>query len=415
MSSNNDLKQSATADLTPKAQITFHGKTYNLPRQPTVVVCIDGFDPSYLEQGIADGLLPTLRGFMEHGFHATADAAMPTFTNPNNVSIITGVPTAVHGIAGNYFLDRATGDEVMVVDDSLLRGSTILDKLRRILGHGLAEGDGSICWSSQCASEEILAWLGKEGDDGAVAAPPSQYSAELSLLVLDAGVKILEERRGDLLYLTLSDWVQHKHAPGSPVANEFMSAIDARLGRMVDLGAVVAVTGDHGMNDKCDEGGRPNILFVQDELENKFGPGCARVICPITDPFVKHHGALGSFVRVHVSEARGADIKDMVKFCKGFAEVDMILPKEEAARVFEMPEDREGDFVIVSNKNAVVGSKATEHDLSSLEGHRLRSHGGLSEQKVPLLMSKPAQSSEDIATKRWRNFDIFDLILNYGQ
>ncbi|KAK8127526.1 hypothetical protein PG984_008634 [Apiospora sp. TS-2023a] len=412
MSSYNTTKQSAAAD---KTHITLHGKTYHLPRQPTVVVCIDGFDPSYLNQGIADGLLPTMQGFMEHGFHATADAAMPTFTNPNNVSIITGVPTAVHGIAGNYFLDRATGDEVMVVDDSLLRGSTILaemaaagpgavrvaavtakDKLRRILGHGLAEGEGggggSICWSSQCASEEVLAWLGKEGDAGAVAAPPSQYSAELSLLVLDAGVKILEEQRADLLYLTLSDWVQHKHAPGSPVANGFMSAIDARLGRMVELGAVVA-----------------------DELEAKFGPGCARVICPITDPFVKHHGALGSFVRVHVSEARGADVEDMIEFCKGLAEVDMVLPKGEAARVFEMPEDREGDFVIVSNKNAVVGSKATEHDLSSLEGHRLRSHGGLSERKVPLLMSKPAQSSEYLATKRWRNFDIFDLILNYGQ
>lgn len=361
---------------------------------------------------------------------------MPTFTNPNNVSIITGAPTAVHGIAGNYFLDRATGDEIMVVDDSLLRGSTILaemagpggvrvaavtakDKLRHILGHGLAGAgaEGSICWSSQCASEEALAWLGrgKEKENSAAAAAPSQYSAELSLLVLDAGVRILEERRADLLYLTLSDWVQHKHAPGSPMANEFMSAIDARLGKLVELGAVVAVTGDHGMNDKCDGGGSPNILFVQDELEEKFGPGCARVICPITDPFVKHHGALGSFVRVHVSEAHTTNVEDMVEFCKGFAEVDMVLPKEEAARVFEMPEDREGDFVIVSKKNAVVGSKATEHDLSSLEGHRLRSHGGLSEQRVPLLMSKSLESSEDFAGKRWRNFDIFDLILNYGQ
>ncbi|KAK7927089.1 phosphonoacetate hydrolase [Apiospora marii] len=416
--------------------ITLHSRTYNPPRQPTVVVCIDGFDPSYLDQGIADGLLPTMQAFAARGFRAPADAdaAMPTFTNPNNVSIITGAPTAVHGIAGNYFLDRATGDEVMVVDDSLLRGSTILaemagrggvrvaaitakDKLRRILGHGLAEAEGSICWSSQCASEDVLAWLGKgKGDGGdATAALPSQYSAELSLLVLDAGVKILEERRADLLYLTLSDWVQHKHAPGSSEANEFMSAIDARLGRMVDLGAVVAVTGDHGMNDKCDDGGSPNVLFVQDELEDKFGPGCARVICPITDPFVKHHGALGSFVRVHVSEARGADVEDMIRFCKGFAEIEMVLPKEEAARVFEMPEDREGDFVIVSKKNAVVGSKATEHDLSSLQGHRLRSHGGLSEQRVPLLMSKPIQSSEDLVGKRWRNFDIFDLILNHGQ
>ncbi|KAK8106305.1 hypothetical protein PG999_009664 [Apiospora kogelbergensis] len=414
-----------------EGHITLHGKTYKLPRQATVVVCIDGFDPTYLDQGIADGILPAMQRFAEQGFHATADAAMPTFTNPNNVSIITGVPTSVHGIAGNYFLDRATGDEVMVVDDSLLRGSTILaemagrgvrvaaitakDKLRRILEHGLPEF-GSICWSSQCVSEDVLEWLGRgKGDDAAAAAPPSQYSAELSLLVLDAGVKILEEKRADLLYLTLSDWVQHKHAPGSPAADEFMSAIDARLGQMVGLGAVVAVTGDHGMSDKCNDEGSPNILFVQDKLEEAFGRGCARVICPITDPFVKHHGALGSFVRVHVGQAHMADVDAMIKFCKGLEEVDVVFPKEEAAKVFEMPEDREGDFVIVSKKNTVVGSKAVEHDLSALQGHRLRSHGGLAEQKVPLLMSIPMKPSEDLVGKRWRNFDIFDLILNHSQ
>ncbi|KAK8090884.1 phosphonoacetate hydrolase [Apiospora phragmitis] len=425
MSSENYVTQSA-ADNNTEGHITLHGKTYKLPRQPTVVVCVDGFDPTYLDQGIADGVVPTMQRFAEHGFHATADAAMPTFTNPNNVSIITGAPTAVHGIAGNYFLDRATGEEVMVVDDSLLRGSTILaemagrgvrvaaitakDKLRRILEHRLAES--SICWSSQCASEDVLAWLGKgEREDTAAPKPPSQYSAELSLLVLDAGVKILEERRADLLYLTLSDWVQHKHAPGSPAANEFMSAIDARLKRLVDLGAVVAVTGDHGMNDKCDSGGSPNILFAQDELEEKFGQGCPRAICPITDPFVKYHGHWG----LHVAKEHTADVENMIRFCRDFGQVDMVLAKEEAARVFEMPEDREGDFVIVSKKNAVVGSKAVEHDLSSLQGHRLHSHGGLSEQKVPLMMSQPIQFSEALLTKRWRNFDIFDLILNHGQ
>ncbi|KAK6827952.1 hypothetical protein PG987_011293 [Apiospora arundinis] len=413
-----------------EGHITLHGKHYKLPSQPTVVVCIDGFDPTYLGQGITDGILPAMQSFVEQGFHATADAAMPTFTNPNNVSIITGVPTCVHGIAGNYFLDRATGDEVMVVDDSLLRGSTILaemagrgvrvaaitakDKLRRILGHGLNETE-SICWSSQCASKDILAWLGKGGDAAVVANPPSQYSAELSLWVLDAGVKLLEEKRVDLVYLTLSDWVQHKHAPGSPVANEFMAAIDTRLRQMVGLGAAVAVTGDHGMNDKCDDQGNSNILFLQDKLEDAFGQGCARVICPITDPFVKHHGALGSFVRVHVSHAHMADVESMVEFCRGFTEVEMVLPKDEAARVFEMPEDREGDFVVVSKTNTVVGSKAAEHDLSSLQGHRLRSHGGLSEQRVPVLMSKPIHPAEDLVGKRWRNFDIFDLILNRRQ
>lgn len=351
---------------------------------------------------------------------------MPSLTNPNNVSIITGQPTAVHGISGNYFLDRATGKESMIVDDTLLRGSTILaemaaagvrvaaitakDKLRRILQRGLplqkvGSGTGSICYSSEKASDDTVAWLGYN-------ARPSQYSGDLSLFVLDAGVKLLREGRADLFYLTLSDFVQHKHAPGSPAANEFMAAVDARLKELVDLGAIVAVTGDHGMSSKCDADGKPNILFLQDKLEERFGQACARVICPITDPFVRHHGAFGSFVRVHVFSG---DAAEMVTYCRSLPEVEEALLREEAAAKYEMPVDREGDFVVVSKKHAVVGSKASEHNLGPINDHSLRSHGGLSEQRVPLLMSVPVVEDEAFRLRQWRNFDVFDLILNHGQ
>lgn len=412
--------------LIPSAEaqsITLHGKTYNLPKRPTVVICVDGFDPTYLDQGIADGILPTLATFAKNGFQATANVAMPSFTNPNNVSIITGMPTSVHGIAGNYFLDRETGKEKMVVDDSLLRGSTILaemaakgvrvaaitakDKLRRIINHGLA-GTDSTCFSAEYASDEIVQWLGRKSR-------PEQYSGDLSLFVLDAGIKLLQENKADLFYLTLSDFIQHKHAPGSPVANDFMSAIDDRVKALVDLGAVVALTGDHGMSDKSTPSGEPNVLFLEDDLETHFGPGCARVICPITDPFVKHHGALGSFVRVHVRESCLAKVPDMVNHCKALPQVEVALVKKDAAREFEMPEDREGDFVVVSKKSFVLGSKESEHDLATLHGHRLRSHGGLSELQVPLLMSKQIMEDDTTRSRQWRNFSIFDLILNYGQ
>ena len=414
--------------------LTLHGKSYKIPRRPTVVVCIDGFDPTYLEQGIADGILPTLASFVERGFSVTADAAMPSFTNPNNVSIITGAPTAVHGIAGNYFLDPDTGRETMIVDDTHLRGTTILaelaargvrvgaitakDKLRRLISYGLdsaSEAAGNmdnsnitLCFSAECADDKTLKWMGR-------ASRPSEYSGDLSLFVLDAGVQILRERHADLLYLTLSDFVQHKHAPGTPAANEFMSAVDARIGALIGLGAIVAVTGDHGMSDKSNADGEPNILFLQDLLEAQFGVGCARVICPITDPFVKHHGALGSFVRVHVRDSETKSIPDMIEHCRALPQVEVALPRAEAAKQFEMPEDIEGDFAVVSTKDFVLGSKANEHDLASLEGHRLRSHGGLSELRVPLLMSEAITQDEATLTRRWRNFNIFDLILNYGQ
>ena len=410
-----------------QAYVELHGRRYKIPSRPVVVVCVDGFDPDYLKAGCEDGILPTMASWINGaGFHASAKCAMPSVTNTNNVSIITGTPSSVHGISGNYYLDQITGEEHMVLDDSTMLGSTILeqmanagvrvaaitakDKLRRIIHHGLSPAKGSICLSAQYAGEctqaehgitDVPQWLG-------LPVPP-QYSGDLSLFVLDAGVKLLEEKRADLFYLTLSDYVQHKYAPGSPEANDFMHNLDNRLGQLEKLGAIVAVTADHGMSAKSDENGEPNILFLEDFLNDKWPECGARVICPIADPFVKHHGALGGFVRVHLTKKSNVNIEEMLEQCRNLPQVETALSGKEAASLFEMPPDREGDFVVISRKNAVVGSRRDEHDLSQLQGHRLRSHGGLSEQGIPLLKSTPTVSK---GHKTWRNFDIFDLALN---
>ncbi|KUL87182.1 hypothetical protein ZTR_05629 [Talaromyces verruculosus] len=394
--------------------ITLHGRSYALPKRPTVIICVDGFDPEYLTQGISDGIIPNLAQFVKQGFHATAYSCMPSFTNPNNVSIITGQPPAVHGIAGNFFLDRETGKEKMIQDDSLLRGSTILeqmslhgvriaaitakDKLRRILAHGLQTSKGDICFSSERVASCTLAENGIEGvEDWIGRKAPSHYSKRNS---------------ADLFYLTLSDYVQHKHAPGSLEANDFFIALDQRIGQLDALGAVVAVTGDHGMSGKSDDDGKPNILFLEDVLAGKWGPKSARVICPITDPFVKHHGALGSFVRVYAKEPK--HISDMIVFTKALPQVEQVLDGKAASEVYEMPLDREGDFIVISKKNAVIGSRKDEHDLSTIGDHPLRSHGGLSEQQIPLLLSRAVEDVDGAKTKHnWRNYDIFDLALNW--
>ncbi|ETN42038.1 phosphonoacetate hydrolase [Cyphellophora europaea CBS 101466] len=413
--------------------ITVHGRHYKVPEGPVVVVCIDGFDPTYLSAGCEDGITPNMASFIESGFHTTATCAMPSLTNPNNMSIITGAPTAAHGVSGNYYLDKKTGQEHMVLDDASTIGTTILeqlagagvrvaaitakDKLRRIINRGLFADQGAICFSAQCAGEctmaeagieDVEAWLGR-------GAPP-QYSGDLSLFVLDAGIKLLQEGRADLYYLTLSDYIQHKHAPRSAEADWFMCEVDKRLGELIRLGAVVAVTGDHGMSDKADPEGNPNVLFLEDAIHAKWPEAGARVICPITDPFVKHHGALGGFVRVHLlNDNDTAKVAEMVSYCRTLPEVEAAYTGREAAALFEMPVDREGDLVVIASKNAVIGGRKDEHDLTALKGHRLRSHGGLSEQAIPLLRSRPLQSkNRDAATDRaWRNFDVFDVALNY--
>lgn len=411
-----------------RTHVELHGKKYKVPHRPTVVVCVDGFDPQYLEEGCKEGIIPTLASFVEKGFHVTANCAMPSLTNPNNLSIITGAPTNVHGVSGNYYLDKVTGEEHMVLDDSTMHGSTILeqmadsgvrvaavtakDKLRRIINHGLVPTKGAVCFSAQCANECTESEHGIRDVEKWLDLPlPTQYSGELSLFVLDAGIKLLRENRADLFYLTLSDYIQHKHAPGSPEANDFFQKLDTKIGELVKLGAVVAVTGDHGMSDKSDAEGNPNVLFLEDFLKSKW-PDCgARVICPISDPFVKHHGALGGFVRVHMTDA--TQIEEILSQTRQLPQVEVAYTGEEAAAVFDMPLDREGDMVVISKKNFVIGSRKDEHDLSQLQGHRLRSHGGLSEQAIPLLRSTPIQTSDQFVGRQWRNFDAFEVALNY--
>jgi len=396
--------------------IELNGRCYRKPQSPTVVICVDGCDPDYLERGIPDGVFPTIGSFRRNGFFGTADAAMPTFTNPNNVSIVTGAPPSVHGIAGNYYLDRETGREVMMTDERLMRSETILalmagagvktaavtakDKLRKLLGRNLA----GVCFSSECAPPQAEAMVGR--------ARPDMYSADLSLFVLDAGVALLERREADLLYLSLSDYVQHAHAPGDPLADAFHRAIDDRVGRLVELGAVVGLVADHGMNDKALPDGAPHVIFLEDALNERFGAGAVRVICPITDPFVRHHGALGSFVRVYARG--GADLAALMAASATLPGVALVLDGPEAARRFEMPPDREADFVVLGDDNTAIGAARAEHDLTGLAGHRLRSHGGLGEQRVPFILSRPLtlEYRHHAGTRPLRNFDIFDFALN---
>ena len=314
----------------------------------------------------------------------------------------------------------------MVTDDSLLRGSTLLqqmfqrgvrisaitakDKLRKILGHGLK---GAICFSAERAADCTLDENGIEDVENWLGQPaPSQYSGELSLFVLDAGIKLLQEKRSDFLYLTLSDYIQHKHAPGSKEADNFMRAIDDRLQKLASLTPVIGVTGDHGMSQKSNPSGEPNVLFLEEAINDKFGSGECQVICPITDPFVRHHGALGSFVRVYL---RGlTNLAPILSFCKSLPEVEEALSREEAAKKYEMPFDREADIVVISKAHAVVGSKPSDHDLSNVQDHPLRSHGGLSEQDIPVIMSKRVNDANAAQAKSWRNYDIFDLVLNWS-
>jgi phosphonoacetate hydrolase len=404
------------------ANVDVNGRRYALPRQPTVVVCVDGCEPDYLAQAVAGGHTPWLKRTLAHGTALIADCVVPSFTNPNNLSIVTGAPPSVHGICGNFLYDVESGTEVMMNDPKWLRAPTILaaladagkrcavitakDKLRRLLGKGMS----GICFSSEKADVATDADNGIADVLKLVGQPlPDVYSAALSEFVFAAGVQLMRTRRPDVMYLSTTDYIQHKHAPGMPGANAFYAMMDGYLAALDEMGCVIALTADHGMNAKTKMDGTPDVIYLQDRLDSWLGVGQARTILPITDPYVVHHGALGSFATVYLAADAIGDAASRIASLHG---IERVLTRAEAAAAFELPADRIGDLVVVSERSVVIGTAAARHDLSALEVP-LRSHGGVSEQRVPLILNRPIAGLEE--GRRWRNFDAFDLALNRAQ
>jgi len=403
--------------------------SYSWPRKPLAVVCIDGGDPEYLQTGIRDGIIPNIARFMNEGFYQVAQGSMPSFTCPNNMSIVTGTEPEIHGISGNFFIDPETQEPVVMTGPELLRSRSIMsefsregarvvsitakDKLRKQLQKDMDLSRGSVSFSSQYADNCTIEENGIENVLEFVGQPlPDMYSAELSLFVLDAGIKLLKEQKPDLLYLSLTDFIQHAHAPGSEEANNFYIEMDRRFGILQELGALVALTADHGMGDKSDESGEPNVIWLQDILDQNSDAGTCRVICPITDAFVGHHGALGGFVRIYLENKDDRNkVYEIVKAIEG---VEKVWTAENVAKELEQPLDREGDLAVVADKRTVIGGSEKDHDLSALKGKRLRTHGSLHEAMVPFILSEPlnAKYSNRAKDNTLRSREIFEYALN---
>ncbi len=410
---------------TSGGEIAVNGRRYRLPRQPTVVVCVDGSEPGYIERAVEAGRAPWFGKVLAQGTNLLADCVVPSFTNPNNLSIVTGQPPVVHGICGNYFLDLESGKEVMMNDPRFLRVETLFpafqragcriavitakDKLRGLLGKGLALGAGKACsFSSEKSDKTTLADNGIDEVNALVGLPvPDVYSAALSEFVFAAGVRIMERDQPQIMYLSTTDYIQHKHAPGTLVADDFYAMMDGYLARLDAMGCTIALTADHGMNAKFGADGRPDVIYLQDVFDAWLGRDKARVILPITDPYVVHHGALGSFAVVYLPG--GTTAQEMAARLEPMPGIELALSRQEAASRFELPADRLGDLIVVSTRHKVLGTSAARHDLSGLT-EPLRSHGGVSEQTVPLLCNRALANAA--GSRRWRNFDAFDLALN---
>lgn len=405
--------------MTDQTPVVANDRTYATPKTCAIAICLDGCEPAYLDEAIKAGLMPHLARIKETGTVRFAHSVIPSFTNPNNLSIATGRPPAVHGICGNYLYDPETKEEVMMNDVRFLRAPTVFskfydagskvavvtakDKLRALLGAGLKfDEDRAICFSAERSDVSNVA---EHGIDNASKwldmAVPEVYSAELSEFVFAAGVKLLQEWQPDVMYLTTTDFVQHKYAPGIKEANDFYEMFDKYLGQLDALGAAIVITGDHGMKPKHLADGSPSVVYMQDVLDEMLGEAVARVILPITDPYVVHHGALGSFATAYLPE--GSDVAGVLAKLAQIEGIETAITREEAVVRFELPADRIGDIVLTSGENLTIGTSAHRHDLAALN-EPLRSHGGLHEQRVPFIVNRVIDLGD---APELRNFDAF--------
>ena len=388
--------------------------------KPVVVICLDGSQKEYLDMASKENLTPNLDKIINKGEFILAHSAIPSFTNPNNISIVTGQPSAVHGICGNFFYTPSTGEEVMMNDPQYLRAPTIFqkfyeqgakiavitakDKLRSLLGNGLKFNENkAICFSSEKSDQTTLEQNGIEKVNEWLETPvPEVYSQDLSEFVMKACVKILNEFKPDIMYLSTTDFIQHKYEPGHEIANRFYQMFDHHIGLLNDNDISLVITADHGMKAKTNFDGEPNAIFLEDLLNKKFPQENFKVILPITDPYVVHHGSLGSFAMIYVENQEL--IPHVLEEIKKIPEIEEVLNKQDACKAYHLPEDRSGDIVCMSSESFTIGSSKSKHDLSSLK-EPLRSHGGLHEREVPFIINS---SKSDISKQlQIYNYDAF--------
>ena len=389
-------------------------------KSTAIVICLDGSQKEYFEEASKLKLTPNIDSLKKNGEDLLVNSAIPSFTNPNNISIVTGRPSSIHGICGNFFYTPSTGEEVMMNDPKFLRAPTIFqkyyeygvkiaivtakDKLRKLLSHGLAFNDArAICFSSEKSDqvslnengiEEVNEWLGME--------VPEVYSQGLSEFVMAAGVKLLHEFKPDIMYLSTTDFIQHKYAPGEEVANTFYAMFDKYIGELNTNNNSIIITADHGMQPKSKSDGTPNAIYLQDILDAKLGKNESKVILPITDPYVVHHGALGSFATIYLSDK--SMINHAISEIKKFDDIEIVLTNDVACEKYHLPQDRMGDIICMSSKYMTIGSSETAHDFTNLK-EPLRSHGGLHEREVPFISNKKITSLE--STDKLNNYDAF--------
>jgi len=333
-----------------------------------VLICVDGLDPEYLENCDA----PNLQEIGRKGFFNLGQSMMPSVTNVNNMSIVTGVYPDVHGICSNYWFLKSTGQGYYTESSDYVLSKTIFQKAKSL-------GLKSLVVSSKDKLMNLLspgvdeAFSSENPPDWAVeliGIPPSIYSLEVNGWVINAATAAMSRNAPNLVYITTTDYAMHLYPPQHPKAKEHIKILDDALGQLVEIhpNITLLLTADHGMSEK-------NKLIDLKKSLSHFSIQ-SDVIPIIKDRYTVHHSNLGGCMYVYVDQK---DYKETIKILSDIDGVDEALSMEEAHTKFHLRKERIGDIIVTGRKDVVFGDKA-EVKLPS----NLRSHGSTHERSIPL-------------------------------
>lgn len=410
----------SSAEYTFMNTITINNIVYQLPAVPVVGICMDGTSEPYYDA--AREVMPNFQRLREKGSYGLVKTIIPSFTNPNNMGIVTGVTPDQNGISGNYYFNTETGEEVSMNTPEDLTCATIFEgfagagkKVAAVTAKGKLSRMLSKNWKGVCFSGEFAdeADLRAEGINSVVndlmgRPQPGIYDPDLSVYVIEAGVRLLRRQSFDLVYLTTTDYVQHRYRPEDATAIDFMAKVDHWFGELDRMGVVLGITADHGMEPKTEPDGSPKVRYLESLLGEQGMP--SRVILPIADPYVAHHGSLGGYAMIHLEKEH---IEKAGTFLATVPGVELVLSRAEACEQFKLSPAKVGDLVVLADRETVLGRYPEWHDLGVVK-EGLRSHGSLHEQIVPMLVNRPLKPdyAELLASGEARNFQLFDFLCN---
>ena len=347
----------------------------------TVIITVDGLDPEYLD--ICDA--PNLREIAKRGFHVTGKCMMPSVTNVNNVSIVTGEYPSEHGISSNYRLTRETGEEIYMESGEYILSETFFqragrmgadtilstskDKLRTLLSDGA---------TVSVSSERPPGWV-VEGAYG-VGEPPPIYSLDVNGWTIRAATAAMKRVPADIVYISTTDFAMHTYAPDQPESQQHISILDNAIGDLIQAhpDVTLLLTADHGMSPKS------RMIDLGDALSNS---GIAAHAVPIIkDRYVIHHNNLGGCMFIYLDEPHANRIEDAAQALREIEGVEKVYTRAEAVAKLKLNYDRIGDLVVTGDSETVFGPKDLNDSWNDTgAGIGLRSHASAYEREVPII------------------------------